>query len=338
MSYPAAMQALLDQFANQDVISQKIVQVGSLQPFDLVRVHSNPTDLVLTNTHDRNVATTTVVLLTDGQARTGLKFKPDAAVINEHHDQTLNLIVASSINQTISIEFANYPAKEVQVLANQPVIVNIGVLYGIPLISSTASFFDVATGDNGGSSGFTFVNSEFAGESLRYTGGDMSILYTDKPAFAITTKVTNDRMYGFKQPNYDIDGINPFDTVALIISESDDPAQAHNDRNNGIGGDASDFTSNGANSGISINKPGNFYIYQKAGQGMTAWAKVVNDAISWQIYIANEGVSEEFVDARPGIHERTLYCHVVVTLRPEFAQLSLEQIEVRLSLHGMTLG
>jgi hypothetical protein len=174
------MQALLDQFANQDAISQKIVQVGSLQPFDLVRVHSNPTNLVLTNTHDRNVATTTVVLLTDGQTRTGLKFKPDAVVINERHDQTLNLIVASSINQTISIEFADYPAKEVKVLANQPAIVNIGVLYGIPLISSTASFFDVATGDDGGSSGgvpsifSTLLQAVETNAQLSYTSGDLS--------------------------------------------------------------------------------------------------------------------------------------------------------------------
>lgn len=180
MPYPAAMQALLDQFANQDAIEQKIVQVGSLQPFDLVRVHSNPTDLVLTNTHDHNVATTTVVLLTDGQARTGLKFKPDATIINERHDQTINLIIASSINQTISIEFANYPVKEVQVLANQPAIVNIGVLYGIPLISSTASFFDVATGDNGGSSGgvssifSTLLQAVETNQQLNYTSGNLA--------------------------------------------------------------------------------------------------------------------------------------------------------------------
>lgn len=180
MSYPAAMQALVDQFGSQDAVSQKIVQVGSFQPVDLVRVHSNPVGLLLTNTYDGTVATTTVVLLTDGQARAGLKFKPDTTVIRDRHDQVLSLVIASSIEQTISIEFENYPAKQVQVAANEPTIVNIGLLCGIPIIASTASFFDVATGDDGGSSGGnasifpTLLQAIETNKQLTYTSGDLT--------------------------------------------------------------------------------------------------------------------------------------------------------------------
>ena len=179
MSYPAAMQALVDQFGNQDVIAQKVVEVGSFQPFDLVRVHSNPTDLILTNAHAGTVATSTIVLLTDGQARVGLKFKPNTAVINEQKDQTLSLIIASTINQTISIEFEGYPAKQLQVSANQPALFSIGMLFGIPVIASTASFFDVATGETGGSSGNesifpTLLHAVETNKQLTYSNGDLS--------------------------------------------------------------------------------------------------------------------------------------------------------------------
>ena len=181
MSYPAAMQALLDQFGNQDAIAQKIVQVGSFQPFDLVRVHSNPANLVLTNAHEGSVATSTVVLLTDGQARAGLKFKPDTSVIRDRHDQQLHLIIASSTDQTVTVEFEDYPAKELQVTANQPALFSIGMLFGIPVIASTASFFDVATGETGGSSGNesifpTLLHAVETNKQLTYSSGDLSVV------------------------------------------------------------------------------------------------------------------------------------------------------------------
>lgn len=179
MSYPAAMQALLEQFGNQDAVAQKIVQVGSFQPFDLVRVHSNPAGLVLNNAHEGSVATSTVVLLTDGQSRAGLKFKPDTSVIRDRHDQQLNLIIASSTDQTVTVEFEDYPAKEVQVTANQPALFSIGMLFGIPVIASTASFFDVATGDDDGSSGSesifsTLLQAVETNKQLSYTSGNLA--------------------------------------------------------------------------------------------------------------------------------------------------------------------
>lgn len=181
MSYPAAMQALLDQFGNQDAVSQKIVQVGSFQPFDLVRVHSNPSTSVLTNAHEGSVATSTVVLLTDGQARAGLKFKPDTTVIRNRHDQQLHLIIASSIDQTITVEFEDYPAKQVQVTANQPALFSIGMLFEIPVIASTASFFDLATGNDGdatsGDFAFTSViNAQASSNKVIYTNGDLAAI------------------------------------------------------------------------------------------------------------------------------------------------------------------
>lgn len=192
MSYPAAMQALLDQFGNQNAIAQKIVQVGSFQPFDLVRVHSNPANLVLTNAHEGSVATSTVVLLTDGQARAGLKFKPDTSVIRDRHDQQLHLIIASGIDQVVTVEFEDYPAKELQVTANQPALFSIGMLFGIPVIASTASFFDVATGETGGSSGNSsvpvfnmLINAVQNQNSIHYTGG------------ALPTNTTWDGFLGF---------------------------------------------------------------------------------------------------------------------------------------------
>lgn len=181
MSYPAAMQALLDQFGNQNAIAQKIVQVGSFQPFDLVRVHSNPANLVLTNAHEGSVATSTVVLLTDGQARAGLKFKPDTSVIRDRHDQQLHLIIASGIDQVVTVEFEDYPAKELQVTANQPALFSIGMLFGIPVIASTASFFDVATGEDGGatSGNFAFtsvINAQASNNKVIYTNGDLAAI------------------------------------------------------------------------------------------------------------------------------------------------------------------
>ena len=253
MSYPAAMQALLDQFGNQDAIAQKIVQVGSFQPFDLVRVHSNPANLVLTNAHEGSVATSTVVLLTDGQARAGLKFKPDTSVIRDRHDQQLHLIIASGIDQVVTVEFEDYPAKELQVTANQPALFSIGMLFGIPVIASTASFFDVATGEDGGNddtSGALLINCLNQAGKLTYTGGtaDFGSIFGEKTAFLFSKPITAGYAFQYENPE-PVSGVRAINDLRIKISSSPDPAYSffNNDdifiqlTNPGIGGSDNRF-------------------------------------------------------------------------------------------------
>ncbi|WAU72954.1 MULTISPECIES: hypothetical protein [unclassified Acinetobacter] len=162
-----AMQSLIDQFANTE---EKIVQIGSFQPHTLVCVHHNPTDLVLSNEHDHTIASATVVLLNDGLERSGLKFKPNISNISQEHN-SLKLILASTINQSISIEYSNYPAKLVNLEANKPVIMNIGSIFGIPMLESTTNFFDLAVDGNQPSNGWTLTNATLNDGVLTYTGG-----------------------------------------------------------------------------------------------------------------------------------------------------------------------
>ncbi|WP_336943349.1 hypothetical protein [Acinetobacter modestus] len=163
-----AMQSLIDQFANQE---EKIVQIGTFQPHTLVRVHHNPTDLILTNEHAHTIANTTVVLLNDGLERSGLKFKPNIRNLSPEHN-SLKLILASTVNQSISIEYQDYPAKIINLEANKPVIINIGEVFGIPMLESTANFFDLAVdGGNSSDNGWTLTNATINSGEIAYSGG-----------------------------------------------------------------------------------------------------------------------------------------------------------------------
>ncbi|MEF9955626.1 MAG: hypothetical protein RR677_06970 [Acinetobacter sp.] len=163
-----AMQSLIDQFANTE---EKIIQIGSFQPHTLVCVHHNPTDLVLSNEHDHTIATATVVLLNDGLERSGLKFKPNISNISQENN-SLKLILASTVNQSISIEYQDYPAKLVNLEANKPVVMNIGSIFGIPMLESTTNFFDSAVdGGNQPNNGWTLTNATLTNGVLTYTGG-----------------------------------------------------------------------------------------------------------------------------------------------------------------------
>lgn len=186
-----AMQSLIEQFSNP---LEQIIQIGSFQPHELVRVHHNPTDLILTNEHEHTVATTTVVLINDEHAREGLKFVPN--ISNLYAQKTLKLVLASTTQLTIAVEFPGYPAKQIVLEANTPVIVNIGNLCGIPMMESNSSFFDLAT-DEGNtivSGEWTLTNAAFAtdvpsnDDTLSYTGGTYLIkgqsvtgLFAEKP-------------------------------------------------------------------------------------------------------------------------------------------------------------
>ncbi|QHH99235.1 hypothetical protein [Acinetobacter dispersus] len=161
-----AMQSLIEQFSNTE---DKIIQIGSFQPYELVRVHHNPVDLVLTNDHEHTVAGTTVVLLSDGQARNGLKFKPNISSISES-DKSLKVILASTTAQNIVIEYKDYPPKQIDLEANKPAIVFIGELFGIPMLESSANFFDLAV-DGQPIDGWSLTNATLSNGVLTYTGG-----------------------------------------------------------------------------------------------------------------------------------------------------------------------
>lgn len=313
--YPPAMQNLLDQFANVSLADDKIVQVGAFQPHELVRVHNNPASLVLTNEFENNLATTTVVLLTDGATRTGLKFKPDISIIHDRQGRHISLIVASSINQTILVEFAGYPAKEIDVVANEPSITNIGELFGIPLIASTASFFDVATGDGGNASGYRLISALLEAEELVYQGGVISLLNDDNtPGFAISGPISAGQPVGFSMPVSMIHGIHPFYEICLLISEHSSPTDAYNEKNSGIGAYVLDWTEGGGQTGISVNTPEEPFVYSKTGSLLQLTANISTDRIEFEVFDPADESTDSYELARPGIHLSPLYFHIVISL------------------------
>lgn len=252
-SYPPAMQKLVDQFTNADLGDQQVVQVGAFQPHEVVRVHHNPGELVLTNAFQGDVANNTVVLLTDGVTRTGLKFTPDTSALSRP-GQHLSLIVASTINQTISIELEGYPAKEVTVVANVPSITNIGSLFGIPLLASTASFFDVATGDGGSASGL--INADSLEGNLVYSGGTIAFggeLGT-QAAFAYSHALPLGAALQVTWPVFTVSGQQPYEQIFLLLSEHESPVTALQNRSSSTMLLATDKTQAGNNNGLFVEK------------------------------------------------------------------------------------
>lgn len=187
---------------------------------------------------------------------------------------------------------------------------------------------------------FSFVNGEFVGEKIAYTGGEMNILSNDAPAFAVTTQLVKGKSYAFTMPSYSINGVNVFTDVGLYISQHSDPATAWNSKNDSIGGYAIDTTTGGAQGGISVNKAGQGYIFQKNGSALQLTAKVVDDAVEWSIYDRqNGGETVEYEDSQPGIQNSTLYCHVIALLNAdEVSKLFTSEITVPVGLHGMELS
>jgi hypothetical protein len=241
-----AMQSLIEQFA--DPVEQ-IIQIGSFQPHELVRVHHNPTDLILTNEHEHTVATTTVVLINDGQARNGLKFVPN--ISNLYAQKTLKLVLASTTAQTVAVEFPGYPAKQFELEANTPVLVNIGNLFGIPMIESNSGFFDLATdeGNTVVSGEWTLTNATFTtdtpsnDDTLSYTGGSYLLkgqrvtgFFAEKPYVAkqgITLEFTHTEVellkFGVSNDNGDYAYIELSDDSAqLILSTGEKYSAAEN--------------------------------------------------------------------------------------------------------------
>lgn len=185
---------------------------------------------------------------------------------------------------------------------------------------------------------FTFTNAQFGdSQYMQYTGGTIAFDYINGvPAFAITTPLALNKYYGVRQPDYDVDGINAFAEVHLILSPNNDPRAAYSNRMQGPGAFASDSTAaNGENSGFSINKAGQLNLLSVTGTRVSATAQVVNDAVNWNVHDADTGTGNEYIDAQPGIQNQSLYCHVIVLLNPEWTELDLEQIKIWLALHGM---
>lgn len=186
---------------------------------------------------------------------------------------------------------------------------------------------------------FTFINAQFAGENMQYTGGAIAFDINGLPAFAITTSVALNKYYACGQPNYDIGGVNAFAELHLIISPNINPRDAYSNRMAGNGGFATDETAaNGANSGFSVSKAGSLNLFTDVGAHLRVTAQVVNDALNWTIYNPDAGTSNDYSDAQPDIQNQQLYCHVIAILRPEYNQVDLSQILVPLALDGMTLG
>lgn len=187
---------------------------------------------------------------------------------------------------------------------------------------------------------FTFINAQFFGENMAYTGGTIAFDYINGlPAFAITTPVALNKYYACGQPNYDIGGVNAFAELHLIVSPNVDPRNAYSNRMAGNGGFATDETAaNGANSGFSISKAGSLNLFTETGTHLRITARVVDDALNWTIYNPDAGTSNDYSDVQLGIQNQALYCHVIAILRPEYNQVDLTQIRVPLALEGMELS
>lgn len=187
---------------------------------------------------------------------------------------------------------------------------------------------------------FAFVNAQFYGENMQYTGGTIAFDYFNGlPAFAITTPAALNKYYTFGQPNYDIGGVNVFSEVLLIISPNSNARDAYNNRMAGNGGFAVDQTpANGANTGVSISKAGALNLFTKTGTDLRVTAQVVNDAVNWAIYNPDGGITDDYSDAQPDIQNQQLYCHVIAILHEEYNQVDLAQIRVPLALEGMELS
>lgn len=328
--YPAAMQKLVDQFTNADLAESKVVQVGAFQPHDVVRVHNNPGELVLTNTYQGDVANNTVVLLTDDATRTGLKFKPDISALNRP-GQHLSLVVASTIDQSISIELEGYPAKTIEVEANVPSITNIGSLFGIPLLASTASFFDVATGEEGGDAS-GLINADSLEGNLVYTGGniDFSGELGSKAAFAFSKEMPLGASLQVTWPDYSINTYHVFEQVFLLVSEHASPVTALQNRSTSTTLLATDKTYAGNNNGLFVEKfllggttPELEYINRPQTRIKATLTEPGGDPELSEggIYLFIEDLdaeaSETYASYLPDATTKPMYCHVVVIVKPD---------------------
>ena len=126
-----SMQHVLDTFSN---LAQGVIhQMGEHQPHDLVLVYKNPTDDNLSNRVGDDYATA-VVIITDDEVSRTINLEVDFVGAD------VTVIVASTIEQAVTIKFADGSSKAVTASANTPLFLRLNDQFGIPVTDGSGFF------------------------------------------------------------------------------------------------------------------------------------------------------------------------------------------------------
>lgn len=188
--------ALLQQILSEKIGTDGLIQMGTTQPYDLIRLYENPANATkLTNigTDGLTTASTTVLVIDEGSARTGLTFEPDLSLL-KHTGSDVKLLVSASVEQAVNVVLNHAGHTTTQVVtapADKTAVLTIGLIAGIATVIGSHNFFDEAAAGNdsggGESSGSAFDAAEFLNAAidpdgwLRSLGGTTDINNDGEP-------------------------------------------------------------------------------------------------------------------------------------------------------------
>lgn len=174
--------ALLQQILSEKIGTDGLIQMGTTQPYDLIRLYENPANATkLTNigTDGLTTASTTVLVIDEGSARTGLTFEPDLSLL-KHTGSDVKLLVSASVEQAVNVVLNHAGHTTTQLVtapADKTAVLTIGLIAGIATIIGSHNFFKLAASgeDSGGGAFMTnLVNCTYNAGTLEYTSGDLA--------------------------------------------------------------------------------------------------------------------------------------------------------------------
>lgn len=171
--------ALLQQILSEKIGTDGLIQMGTTQPYDLIRLYENPANATkLTNigTDGLTTASTTVLVIDEGTARTGLTFEPDLSLL-KHTGSDVKLLVSASVEQAVNVVLNHAGHTTTQLVtapADKTAVLTIGLIAGIATVIGSHNFFDEAAAGEGSGSGtaLTVINGSYTNGLLTYTGGE----------------------------------------------------------------------------------------------------------------------------------------------------------------------
>lgn len=185
--------ALLQQILSEKIGTDGLIQMGETQPYDLIRLYENPANATkLTNigTDGLTTASTTVLVIDEGSARTGLTFEPDLSLL-KHTGSDVKLLVSASVEQAVNVVLNHAGHTTTQLVtapADKTAVLTIGLLAGIATVVGSHNFFDQAAAGNGAGGGLnpTLINGTFTNGVLHWTGGTITTPLGDINGVAMT--------------------------------------------------------------------------------------------------------------------------------------------------------
>lgn len=163
--------ALLQQILSEKIGTDGLIQMGETQPYDLIRLYENPSnDTKLTNlgSDGLTAASTTVLVIDDGSARTGLTFEPDLSLL-KHTGSDVKLLVSANVEQAVNVVLNHAGHTTTQLVtapADKTAVLTIGLIAGIATVIGSHNFFDEAAAGEGSGGGQPFADAEFLNAAI----------------------------------------------------------------------------------------------------------------------------------------------------------------------------